>query len=418
MTVHLARKWRSKNFNELVGQELSVRLIKNSLFKKIFFPAYLFSGLRGSGKTSMGRIFAAAVNCDQLDTFVAAPIKTVLPCGCCDSCKALFAGQHPDFIEIDAASHTGVDNMRSLIESAAMLPTLGSKKVYLIDEAHMLSKAAFNAALKILEEPPLHVIFILATTDPEKIIETVRSRCFQLFFDPIPQDTLVAHMQHICTQEQIAYDRQGLVLLARQSGGSARDALTLLERVVLDCDTSVTESSVSSVLGLMGTSMISKLYDMLVAGSTRELLTFLKERRFNPHALWGELADYIRMLLYRAEQPNEYQRALGYLKICYHTEQLLVRSSVPEAIIEHMLLSMCAGEPKRVHPAVDAPKISAAPTGEAAKFLELIKDKIEVSGPRTGQRTSAPPARTTKSAPQSELVTQALKIFPGTIQEV
>ncbi len=148
MTVHLARKWRSKNFNELVGQDLSVRLLKNSLFKKAFFPAYLFSGLRGSGKTSMGRIFAAAVNCQQLDDFIQAPQTIILPCGTCISCKALFAGQHPDFIEIDAASHTGVDNMRLIIESASMLPTLARKKIYLIDEAHMLSKAAFNAALK------------------------------------------------------------------------------------------------------------------------------------------------------------------------------------------------------------------------------------------------------------------------------
>ncbi|MBY0109853.1 MAG: DNA polymerase III subunit gamma/tau [Candidatus Babeliaceae bacterium] len=344
MTVHLARKWRSKNFNELVGQELSVRLLKNSLYKKAFFPAYLFSGLRGSGKTSMGRIFAAAVNCEQLDEFIKAPQIVILPCSICMSCKALFAGQHPDFIEIDAASHTGVDNMRLIIENASMLPTLARKKIYLIDEAHMLSKAAFNAALKILEEPPVHVMFILATTDPEKIIETIKSRCFQIFFDPIPSETLIQHLQKICQAEAIDYDSQGLDLLAQQSGGSARDALTMLERVALAEDNKVTGDSVSRVLGIIGRPMIMKLYGFIENSNTHELLMFLKTNRYNAHALWKELTVYIRSNLYYPkyiQNKQKYEQALLHLKISYQTEQLLARTSMADAVVEYMLLSMC-----------------------------------------------------------------------------
>ncbi len=355
MTVHLARKWRSKNFNELVGQELSVRLLKNSLYKKSFFPAYLFFGLRGSGKKSMGRVFAEAVNCEQLDEFIKAPQAVVLPCNICISCKALFAGQHPDFIEIDAASHTGVDNMRLIIENVSMLPTLARKKIYLIDEAHMLSKAAFNAALKILEEPPMHVMFILATTDPEKIIETIKSRCFQIFFDPIPSEILIQHLQKICQAEAIDYDSQGLGLLVEQSEGSARDALTMLERVALAEDNNVTSASVSRVFGLIGKSMIIELYGFIENNNTQELLLFLKKNRYNAHVLWKELTTHIRNNLYNSEylqNKQKYERALMHLKMCYQTEQLLSKTSMADAVVEYMLLSMCNSEQVSVQPKI------------------------------------------------------------------
>jgi DNA polymerase-3 subunit gamma/tau len=383
MTVHLARKWRSKNFNELVGQELSVRLLKNSLYKKAFFPAYLFSGLRGSGKTSMGRIFAAAVNCEQLDEFIKAPQTVVLPCGVCVSCKALFAGQHPDFIEIDAASHTGVDNMRLIIESASMLPTLARKKIYLIDEAHMLSKAAFNAALKILEEPPVHVMFILATTDPEKIIETIKSRCFQVFFDPIPLDALVQHLRHICKEEKINGDDEGLSLIAQQSGGSARDALTLLERVALASDNNVTGESVSSVLGLIGKELITQIYNLIKDNSAQELLLLIKKNRYDAYALWKELTEHIRKNLYFTQSPQDYERTLRHLKISYHTEQLLAKTSMADALIEYMLLSMCNPEPVFVQPTIKQEPIVKEPVKQVASQTTHV-------APATPQSASIP----------------------------
>jgi DNA polymerase-3 subunit gamma/tau len=200
VVLNLSRKWRSQDFGQIVGQDLAVRILKNSLYLGHYFPVYLFAGQRGCGKTSTARIFAAAVNCHALPLFQKDPKKSSTPCLVCDSCVAMRDGNHPDFIEIDAASHTGVDNIRAVIESSSLLPSMGRKRVYLIDEAHMLSKAAFNAALKILEEPPATALFILATTNPHKIIDTVRSRCFQLFITPIPHDSLKNHLIFICKQ--------------------------------------------------------------------------------------------------------------------------------------------------------------------------------------------------------------------------
>ncbi len=183
---------------KLLGNHWLCRLVKNSLYRNLIFPVYLLSGTRGCGKTSVARIFAAALNCEALEQFQKNPQNQQLPCLTCASCLAMQAINHPDFIEIDAASHTGVDNVRAIIDAASFVPVLGKKKIYLIDEAHMLSKAAFNAFLKILEEPPISVVFMLATTDPHKIIETVTSRCFQLFFEPIELHAVADHLAHIC----------------------------------------------------------------------------------------------------------------------------------------------------------------------------------------------------------------------------
>lgn len=440
MTVHLARKWRSKNFNELVGQELSVRLLKNSLFKRAFFPAYLFSGLRGSGKTSMGRIFAAAVNCVQLDAFTRDPQATVVPCGVCVSCRALYAGQHPDFIEIDAASHTGVDNMRQIIESASLLPTLGTKKIYLIDEAHMLSKAAFNACLKILEEPPLHVMFILATTDPDKIIDTIKSRSFQVFFDPIPALTLVAHLRSICKQEDIACDDLGLGLIVDQSGGSVRDALTTLERVAL-AENKVDNESVSRVLGLVSKAFIIELLEYIKQGDASQLLSFLQRTSLlqnDAYAIWRELTDHIRGELYSKQTQEQYDKVIALLRISYETEQLLAKTGIQSGVIEYMLVRMCgfsatAPAIAQVVPVV-APIASVVPTppvvapdnGLAQQFRDIIRPHIDQtqSKPTTPQpikqitpKQATPAAAQTRSA-RSETIAQALKIFPGTITEV
>ena len=231
VVLNLSRKWRSQDFDHIVGQELAVRILKNSLYLGHYFPVYLFAGQRGCGKTSTARIFAAAVNCHALTSFQKDPKNSPVPCLVCDSCVAMRDGNHPDFIEIDAASHTGVDNIRSIIESSSLLPIMGRKRVYLIDEAHMLSKAAFNAALKILEEPPATALFILATTNPHKIIDTVKSRCFQLFFTAIAHAPLKNHLQVICKNEKIAYTDDALDLIVRHTEGSARDALNLLEQV-------------------------------------------------------------------------------------------------------------------------------------------------------------------------------------------
>ena len=237
VTLNLARKWRSRTFDEIVGQDMAVSMLRNSLYKNHFFPVYLFAGQKGCGKTSSARILAAAANCAELSTFQSDPGKQAVPCLKCDSCSSMYNGTHPDFIEIDAASHTGVDDVRALLESCSFMPLMGSKKVYLIDEAHMLSKAAFNAFLKVLEEPPAQVLFMMATTELHKIPETVRSRCFQLHFNPIDRSLLHAHLTTICAEENIVCDPDALTLILQETDGSARDAINLLEQVRFASDT-------------------------------------------------------------------------------------------------------------------------------------------------------------------------------------
>ena len=277
--LNLARKWRSRNFDQIVGQELSVRMLKNSLYLDHYFPVYLFSGQRGCGKTTTARVFAAAVNCERLADFQRQPKVSAVPCLTCSSCETMLAGKHPDFIEMDAASHTGVDNVRKIVDSSQFLPLIGRKKIYLIDEAHMLSKAAFNAFLKILEEPPSSVIFILATTDPQKIIDTVKSRCFQLFFRPIAHDPLLAHLKKVCDAEQIAYEDCALQLVIKEAEGSVRDALNMIEQVRF-AQGRVTKKSVQQVLGHVDDERMIQLIAVLLQKKPKDVLTFLQQQKF------------------------------------------------------------------------------------------------------------------------------------------
>lgn len=292
--LNLARKWRSKNFDEIIGQSLSVRMLKNSLYLNKFFPVYLFAGQRGCGKTTTARVFARALNCEQLEAFQKDPRNTLLPCLNCQSCTAMESNSHPDFIEMDAASHTGVDNVRQIVEAASLMPLMGKKKIYLIDEAHMLSKAAFNAFLKILEEPPASVLFILATTDDQKVIDTVRSRCFQLFFKAIDSTDLQSHLIQVCQEEKIQYDEKGIELLIRETGGSCRDALNLLEQVRFARD-SVSEANVLSVLGYLGDEQVSEIINHIVSMDSQDpssLLAYLDSiniKQYTPDIVWHRL---------------------------------------------------------------------------------------------------------------------------------
>ncbi len=272
--LNLTRKWRSKQFKEIVGQDLVVRILQNSLFKNQFFPVYLMSGQRGCGKTSTARLFACALNCQNLSEFQKNAALSI-PCLNCASCKAMSNGQHPDFIEIDAASYTGVDNIRNIIDTSSFLPVLGTRKIYLIDEVHMLSKAAFNAFLKILEEPPKFVVFILATTESQKLPDTVRSRCFQLFFNPVSTQIVVDHLKNMCDTELIAYEKAGLEMIAKVTQGSLRDAINLLEqaRFASKC---VTESIIFEVLGFVDDESIVMILKSVLSKDQSALLLFFQ----------------------------------------------------------------------------------------------------------------------------------------------
>lgn len=239
----LARKWRPKDFSELVGQEHVVRALVNSMEQNRLHHAYLFTGTRGVGKTTVARILAKALNCEQG--------VTAAPCGKCAVCLAISQGNFIDLIELDAASNTQVDAMRELLDNAQYAPVAARYKIYLIDEVHMLSRSAFNAMLKTLEEPPQHVKFILATTDPQKIPITVLSRCLQFNLKQIPLSLIVERLTGILSKEGIPADTTGLKLLAQAAKGSLRDALSLLDQAIAFGNGVVNESNIRTMLGVL-----------------------------------------------------------------------------------------------------------------------------------------------------------------------
>ena len=252
-TTVLARKWRPKNFAQLAGQEHVVQALSNALSQNRLHHAYLFTGTRGVGKTTIARIFAKSLNC--------LTGITATPCGECSACKEIDSGRFVDLIELDAASNTQVDSMRELLESALYAPTSARFKVYIIDEVHMLSKSAFNAMLKTLEEPPAHVKFILATTDPQKIPVTVLSRCLQFNLKQLPPVLISEHLQYVLGQEQIAYEVAAVNLVARAASGSMRDALSLMDQAIAFSAGSVAEEVVRNMLGAIDQSYLFELLE-------------------------------------------------------------------------------------------------------------------------------------------------------------
>lgn len=258
-TQVLARKWRPKSFSELTGQDHVVRALTNALEQKRLHHAYLFTGTRGIGKTTIARILAKALNCQ---TGVSST-----PCGVCSACTEIDGGRFIDLIEMDAASNTQVEKMRELLENALYAPTVARYKVYIIDEVHMLSKSAFNAMLKTLEEPPEHVKFILATTDPQKIPVTVLSRCLQFNLKQIPLPLISAHLRHVLEQEHISCDETSLQLIARSAQGSMRDALSILDQAIAFGEGKIEEAGMRDMLGAIDQSY---LYDLLDALSQKD----------------------------------------------------------------------------------------------------------------------------------------------------
>src|SRR5438132_5538244 len=256
----LARRYRSGNFDELIGQEHIAQTLKKAIDSKRIAHAYLFCGTRGTGKTSTARILAKALNCEASDK------PTTEPFGKCESCKAIARGDDIDVIEIDAASNTGVDNIRELIENSQYRPARSRFKVYIVDEVHMLSKSAFNALLKTLEEPPSHVKFILATTEPEKILPTILSRCQRYDFRNIPTREIASHLRDICKKEKIAADEDALLLVAKAGAGSMRDSLSLLDRLLSIGEKNLSVEMIEQLLGLPKSQLIFDLADSIGQG--------------------------------------------------------------------------------------------------------------------------------------------------------
>ncbi|KFB66599.1 DNA polymerase III subunit gamma/tau [Candidatus Accumulibacter vicinus] len=260
----LARKWRPRTFASLVGQEHVVRALTHALTEQRLHHAYLFTGTRGVGKTTLARILAKALNCESG--------VTATPCGVCSACREIDSGRFVDLLEVDAATNTKVDEMRQLLENAVYAPTRGRFKVYVIDEVHMLSNSAFNAMLKTLEEPPEHVKFILATTDPQKIPITVLSRCLQFNLKQMTQPLIAGHLKHILEVESISAEAAALQLLARSAAGSMRDALSLLDQAIAHGSGKIEEAQVREMLGAVDLDHLFLIADALLAGDAAAML--------------------------------------------------------------------------------------------------------------------------------------------------
>ncbi len=306
----LARKYRPRNFDTLVGQEHVVRALTHALEHKRLHHAYLFTGTRGVGKTTLSRILAKALNCIGAD---GAGDITASPCGVCEACVAIDAGRFVDYIEMDAASNRGVDEMTQLLEQAVYAPSNARFKVYMIDEVHMLTNQAFNSMLKTLEEPPEHVKFILATTDPQKIPVTVLSRCLQFNLKQMPPGHIVSHLENILGQEHIAFEVPALRLLAQGAQGSMRDGLSLTDQAIAYAAGKVTLEAVQGMLGTLDQAYLISLLDALAAQDGARLLA---------------VADDM------AARSLSYSAALQDLATLFN--RIAIAQSVPQAIPEDL----------------------------------------------------------------------------------
>ena len=295
----LARKWRPKSFETLVGQDHVVRALSNALDQQRLHHAYLFTGTRGVGKTTLARILAKSLNCE---TGISAK-----PCGVCSACTEIDRGRFVDLIEVDAASNTQVDAMRDLLDNAQYAPSAGRFKVYIIDEVHMLSKSAFNAMLKTLEEPPAHVKFILATTDPQKVPVTVLSRCLQFNLRQMAGTSIIDHLQNILNQEAIPYQASALHLIARAADGSMRDALSLTDQAIAYGGQSVNEAEVRDMLGAIDQSYLYQLINALLAEDGPALIAqanAMEQRSLSFESALNDLAQLLHQIAVAQTVPD------------------------------------------------------------------------------------------------------------------
>lgn len=281
----LARKWRPRDFEGLVGQEHVVRALTHALSTQRLHHAWLFTGTRGVGKTTLSRILAKSLNCE---TGI-----TATPCGQCRACTEIDGGRFVDYVELDAASNRGVDEMTTLLEQAVYAPAVGRFKVYMIDEVHMLSGHAFNAMLKTLEEPPPHVKFILATTDPQKIPPTILSRCLQFNLKQMPPDSISQYLTHVLEQEQVSYEPAALSLIGQSASGSMRDALSLTDQAIAYSAANLTLEAVQGMLGSVDKSHLVQLLQAISKAQATEVLAVadaLATRGLSFKAALGDLA--------------------------------------------------------------------------------------------------------------------------------
>jgi DNA polymerase-3 subunit gamma/tau len=413
----LARKWRPKSFATLVGQEHVVRALTHALDQNRLHHAYLFTGTRGVGKTTLARIMAKALNCE-------AGVSST-PCGVCSACTAIDSGRFVDYIELDAASNRGVDDMTQLLERATYAPTIGRYKVYVIDEVHQLSGHAFNAMLKTLEEPPEHVKFILATTDPQKIPVTVLSRCLQFNLKQMPLTHIVDHLSRVLEAEGVAFEPAALRHLAKGAAGSMRDALSLLDQAIAHGAGKVEDEAVRAMLGTVGDEHLFALLDGLVAQDVRAMLEVAKLMDARSLSFDGGLQELATLfhrialmqfapeaLLDETERSRleHYAQALApeFLQLAYqiaiHGRDELSLAPDDYSGFAMTLLRLHAFRPERV----GAVSVAAAPAAKPRPATAPLRTATPVAAvPAASRPQVAVPPAPTSAAPPVQTATAA-----------
>ena len=372
----LARKWRPKTFKELVGQEHVVTALTNALSSNRLHHAYLLTGTRGVGKTTIARIFAKSLNCITNGV-------TAEPCGTCAACGDIDAGRFVDLLELDAASNTGIDNMREVLDNARYMPTVGRYKVYLIDEVHMLSKAAFNSMLKTLEEPPEHVKFVLATTDPQKIPVTVLSRCLQFNLKQLAPSKIVEVLAPILTAEDVVGDEAALALISRAAHGSVRDALSLLDQAIAYGGGQVREDVVRTMLGAVDTDYVYRIVDALIAGDGPALLAEVDAMAARGVSFAAALED-LASLFYRLALAQTVTAALESMEDAAKVASLVAKLE-PESV--QLAYQIC------VQGRADLPLAPDEATGFAMTLLRLLAFEPAGRAGNSAGPKAQPPAR-------------------------
>ena len=390
----LARKYRPHNFKELVGQTHTVRTLVNALDNNNLHHGFLFTGTRGVGKTTIARIFAKSVNCENG--------VSSKPCGKCETCIEIDKGQSVDLIELDAASHTGVDNMREILENAQYTPTKNLYKIYLIDEVHMLSKSSFNALLKTLEEPPKHIKFLLATTDPKKLPITILSRCLQFNLNKLSHDEIFNHLKFIMDAENLKFEDEALSKIADFGNGSMRDALSLLDQSISYGNGAVKEDDLKAMLGLVSHNEIVQLATLVINRNAQEVLLFIKELAYKGENLTNTLNDLISLFHKIATtqmiddvkqvspEINELAKIISaqdlqlYYQIAINGQKDMRHSPSEQIGLEMTLLRMIAFHPdsqaekKTLKSSQSSNTINKEPPKEKIQGKSLTKDKLPI----------------------------------------